>query len=328
MQLMKTKFLHPLGRWQKGSGLETKSLRITLRVSQTQNITAARADVINVVDHNEPLKEQVKNAEDIVREQETTISALQKDLSSLMSACGVAARELQLEVKNDLLELVQFQENDNGGEIESTEDPLLVQERGHEKEAELSTLHDKLLVQGREAKENLIPASDTRALFDKINGIQQQIEVLSYGQKELNSTLAGKDREIQGLKEAAEATELELVKAKTELSKLISGLEKLLVILAGNDPVVDPNFSESGALLQALERKMTSLLLESESSKSRAQEFGLKLAGSEKLVDKLSSKVKEFEDKLQSLISFTKGAYSKCREHLLHQRLKIRAPWG
>lgn len=141
------------------------------------------------------------------------------------------------------------------------------------------------------------------AIVDSVTEMQQQIEVLSYGQKELNSTLAGKDREIQGLREAAEAkstTELELMKAKTELSKLISGLEKLLVILAGNDPDVDPNFSESGALLQALERKIASLLLESESSKSRAQELGLKLAGSEKLVDKLSSKVKEFEDKLQS----------------------------
>lgn len=186
-----------------------------------------------------------------------------------------------------------------------------------------------------EAKENLIPASDMRALFDKINGIEvpstdqvdeldpqspydvkklfaivdsvsemrQQIDLLSYEQKELNSTLAEKDLEIQGLKEAAEAdstTELELVKANNELSKVISGLEKLLGILAGNDPVVDPDFSESWTLLQALERKITSLLLESESSKSRAQELALKLVGSEKLVDKLSLKIRDFEDKLQS----------------------------
>lgn len=192
-----------------------------------------------------------------------------------------------------------------------------------------------LLLRVAEAKENIIPASDMRALFDKINGMevslvdsvneidpqspydvkklfaivdsvtemQHQIDLLSYGQRELNSTLAEKDLEIQGLKEAAQAkstTELELVKTRTELSNLISGLEKLLGILGGNDPVVDSSFSESWTLLQALERKITSLLLESESSKSRAQELGLKLAGSEKMVDKLSFKVKEFEDKLQS----------------------------
>ncbi|XP_010478016.1 PREDICTED: myosin-1 isoform X1 [Camelina sativa] len=416
----------------------------TLVAVLMQNITAARADVINVLGHNESLKEQVKSVEDIVREQETTISALQKDLSSLMSACGAAARELQLEVKNDLLDLVQFQENENGGVIESTEHlqelhvsecaqrvkelssaagkacttlklfettnkaaavvirdmenrlkeasvalEKVVLERDlnqtkvlsseakvesmeelcqdlklqlenlrakeeiwHEKEVELSTLHDKLLGQEQEAKETLIPASDMRALFEKVNGIevpsvdpvneldprspydvkklfaivdsvtemQHQIDVLAYEQKELNSTLAEKDLEIQGLKEAAEAdstTELELAKAKTELSKLISGLEKLLGILAGNDPFVDPNLSESWTLVQALERKITSLLLESESSKSRAQELGLKLASSEKLVDKLSLKVKEFEDKLQS---------KAIQPDIVHERSIFEAP--
>ncbi|CAL9216389.1 unnamed protein product [Arabidopsis halleri] len=419
----------------------------TLIAAVMQNMTAARADVINIVVHNASLEEQVRSVEEIVREQENTISALQKDLSSLMSACGAAARELQLEVKNNLLELVQFQENENGGETELAEDPQelhvsecaqrvkelssaaekacatlklfettnnaaaavirdmenrlteasvalekvvlerdlnqtkvtkvssseakvesleelcqdlklqlenlrVKEEKWHEKEVELSTLYDKLLVQEQEAKGNLILASDMRDLFDKINGVevpsvdlvngldpqspydvkklfaivdsvtemQHQIDILSYGQKELNSTLAEKDLEIQGLKKAAEAestTELELVKAKTELSKLISGLEKLLGILAGNDPVVDPNYSESWTLVQALEKKITSLLLESESSKSRAQELGLKLAGSEKIVDKLSIKVKEFEDKLQS---------KAIQPDIVHERSIFEAP--
>ncbi|XP_024009020.1 thyroid receptor-interacting protein 11 [Eutrema salsugineum] len=407
---------------------ESFSTSIDTRIATLmENMTAARADVINAMGHNESLKEQVRSAEDIVREQENTISALQKDLSSLMSVCGEASSKLHVEVKNDLLELIQVQETDNGGETVLTERPQELhvsecalrvkelssatekacttlklfettsnaaavvirdmenrlkeasvaldkvalerdlnqtkvlsseakvasteafcedlklqlenlkaeEEKWHEKEVELSTLSDKLLVQEQEAKENPISVSDMRALFDKINGIevpsvdqvneldpqspydvkklfaivdsvtemQHQIDLLSYGQKELKSTVAAKDLEIQGLKEAAEAesiTELELVKANNEMSKLISGLEKLLGVLAGNDPVVDLDFSESWTLLQALERKITSLLLESESSKSRAQELGLKLVGSEKLVDKLSLKVKEFEDKLQS----------------------------
>ncbi|XP_056847558.1 trans-Golgi network-localized SYP41-interacting protein 1 isoform X2 [Raphanus sativus] len=424
----------------EGVKLKNKILEKNFEVSSTsidtlfaalmENMTAARADVINVKGHNESLKEEVRSGEEIVREQEKTIAALETDLSALMSVCGEAARELQLEVKNDLLELVQFQENDNGGgETESTEHPQEIlhvsecargakelssatekacttlklfettsnaaavlirdmeerlkeastalekvvlerdlnqtkvssseakvestealcqdlklqlenlkaeEEKWHEKEVELSRLYDKLQIQEQEAKENLIPASDMRALFDKINGIemppsvdqangldpqrpydvkkllaivdsvtkmQHQIDLLSHGQKDLNSTLAEKDLEIQGLKEAAEAkdtTELELVKANKELSKLISGFEKLLGMLAGNDPAVDLDFSESWTLLQALERKIASLLLESESSKSRAQELGLKLVSSEKLVEKLAIKVEEFEDKLQS----------------------------
>ncbi|KAG5390468.1 hypothetical protein IGI04_032009 [Brassica rapa subsp. trilocularis] len=412
----------------------------TLIAALMENMTAARADVINVKGHNESLQEQVRSAEDILREKENTIAALETDLSSLMSVCGEAASELQLEVKNNLLELVQLQENDNGGETESTEHPqelldvsecsrrakelssatekacgtlklfertsnaaaVLIrdmegrlkeastalekvvlerdlnqtevssyvakvestealcqdlklqlenlkaeEEKWHEKEVELSTLYDKL--QEQEAKESLIPASDIHALFDKINGIempsvdqtneldpqspydvkklfavvdsvtkmQHQIDLLSYEQKELNSTLAEKDLEIQGLKEVTEAkstTEQELVKANKELSKLISGLEKLL----GNDPVVDLDFSESWTLLQALEKKIASLLLESESSKSKAQELGLKLVSSEKLVEKLSLKVKEFEDKLQS-----KAVQS---DVIVHERSIFEAP--
>ncbi|CDY27592.1 BnaA09g28150D [Brassica napus] len=412
--------------FEKNFGVFSTSID-TLTAALMENMTASRDDVMKVMSHNESLKEQVRIAEDIVREQENTISALQKDLSSLMSVCGEATSKLQSEVKNDLLEVVQFQESHNGSGTELTEHPqenhgsecarsvkelssatkkacttlklfettstaaavvirdmenrlketsaalekvvverdlnqtkvssseakvestealcqdLKLQleiykaeeEKWHEKEVELSTLYDKLLVQEQESKEKLIPASDMRALFDKIGGIdmpsvdqvnglepqspydvkklhaivdsvsemQHQIDLLSYGQNELNSTLAEKDLEIQGLKEAAEAkstTELELVKTKNELSKLISGLEKLLGILAGNDPVVDSDFSESWTVLQALERKVASLLLESESSKSRAQELGLKLVSSEKLVEKLSLKVKELDDKLQS----------------------------
>lgn len=95
----------------------------TLIGALMENLIAARADVINFLGHNESLKEQVRSAEDIVRKQENKISALQKDMSSLMSVCGEATSELQLEVKNDLLELVQVQDNENGGETESTEHP-------------------------------------------------------------------------------------------------------------------------------------------------------------------------------------------------------------
>ena len=108
--------------FEKNFGVFSTSID-TLTAALMENMTASRDDVMKVMSHNESLKEQVRIAEDIVREQENTISALQKDLSSLMSVCGEATSKLQSEVKNDLLEVVQFQESHNGSGTELTEHP-------------------------------------------------------------------------------------------------------------------------------------------------------------------------------------------------------------
>ncbi|XP_010556184.1 PREDICTED: myosin-11 isoform X2 [Tarenaya hassleriana] len=395
--------------------------------SLLKSLTAARDDVINVLTDHESLKENMRSTEIIIREQENTMSTLQDSVSALLSACGEAVRDLQLEPKNNLLDfgnfaMPQFQEIETGDEnvqmellqglqdgkcidrvrelssatakarttikrFETTSNGAVVliqemetklketslalekaveerdsnrdkvlsleadaesmeafcrelkhqledlkseEEKWHEKEKELSSLYDKLMVKEQEAKDTLISAADIRALFDKMNGIempsadpqypydvkklfymidcvsdmQHQIDLLTYEKNELESSLQEKTCEILSLKEATEAqstTGTELEKAKTELSLLISGLDKLLAILAGKDPLVDPKSAESPwTLLQALEKQVTSLLLLAESSKSKAQELGVKFAGSQKLVDELTSKVEALEDELQN----------------------------
>ncbi|XP_050276389.1 trans-Golgi network-localized SYP41-interacting protein 1 [Quercus robur] len=66
--------------------------------------------VVFVLDHIESLKQKSKNLEMIQQEQETTIAMLENDVATLLSACADATRELQIEVKNNLLELISVPE--------------------------------------------------------------------------------------------------------------------------------------------------------------------------------------------------------------------------
>ncbi|KAL0004423.1 hypothetical protein SO802_011984 [Lithocarpus litseifolius] len=67
-------------------------------------------DVVFVLEHIESLKQKSKNLEMIQQEQETTIAMLENDVVTLLSACTDATRELQIEVKNNLLELISVPE--------------------------------------------------------------------------------------------------------------------------------------------------------------------------------------------------------------------------
>ncbi|KAK7842504.1 hypothetical protein CFP56_013697 [Quercus suber] len=66
--------------------------------------------VVFVLEHIESLKQKSKNLEMIQQEQETTIAMLENDVATLLSACTDATRELQIEVKNNLLELISVPE--------------------------------------------------------------------------------------------------------------------------------------------------------------------------------------------------------------------------
>ena len=61
--------------------------------------------VVFVLEHVDTLKQKSKNLEMFQQEHETTIAMLENDVTTLLSACTDATRELQFEVKNNLLEL-------------------------------------------------------------------------------------------------------------------------------------------------------------------------------------------------------------------------------
>jgi hypothetical protein len=122
----------------------------------------------------------------------------------------------------------------------------------------------------------------------------------------MQSILETKAVEIKELKE--EVKELNRHRedskvVKNELSELTSVLEKIIDILEASDWVVDRKSKDVRELLPPLEKHILSILSESENSKSKAQELGINLVGSQKVIDELTTKVKLLEESIQDRIS-------------------------
>ncbi|KAI5352155.1 hypothetical protein L3X38_005046 [Prunus dulcis] len=438
-----------------------------------RKLKAIRDEIVTVVEHTESFKQKANNLEIYKQEQENTIAILENDLKSLLSACTDATRELQFEVKNNLLELSSVPELEDirhylspergviageGTEIheqaldgskygktaemlsvsirkvkalikqfESTsevaastiedlqnkltearsssekameerdlgknriskldadiealqnklakatttsekameerelgqnriskldadiealqnscskltlrlEDYQAKEDKFKEKEAEAQILYNTLLMKEQEAEDSLLSASEIKTLFDKIRGIeipmpesevgnlelhdsahvkklfyvldniinlQNQINFLAHEKEELQSTLGTRMLEIGQLKEEVEHYDRDrkdTEKMKSELSVVIYSLEKIIDMSGGNDLVGDQKSSGVMGLLSVLEKQVMALQLESENSKSKAQELGTKLVESQKFVEELSTKVNVLQDSHQ-----------------------------
>lgn len=187
-----------------------------------------------------------------------------------------------------------------------------------------------------EAEEPLMSASQLRSLFEKIDRIEisfansevgdmephssvyvkklfyivdnvtelhNQINTLSRDKEKLQSILSTQSLEIEHLKEETEVytgNRQEFQEMKNEMSELMFGLEKLVDKMGGKGFVVEQTSSVGQKLLPSLEKWVVALLSEVENSKSKAQEVGTELLGSQKVIDDLSSKIKLLEDSLQS----------------------------
>ncbi|XP_068332278.1 trans-Golgi network-localized SYP41-interacting protein 1-like [Pyrus communis] len=209
------------------------------------------------------------------------------------------------------------------------EDYQSQEDKFNEKEVEVLSLRNALSMKEQEAEDSLLSASEIKTLFDKIGRIeipeshggdlephnsahvkklfyvidnitdhQYRINLLSYENEELQSTLGTRNLEIEQLKEEAESYDRDRqdrVKMKNELSVLIYSLEKIIDMSGGSDLVVDQKSSGVTGLLSVLEKQVRALQLESESSKSKAQELGTKLDESQKVVEELSTKVNSLQ---------------------------------
>ncbi|RZB50107.1 myosin-11-like isoform X2 [Glycine soja] len=238
------------------------------------------------------------------------VSQLESDIQSLQSACS--------ELKDKL------------------EDYHALEEKLEEKEAEISSMHNALLAK---EENSLFPASQMRDLFDKIDRIKipiveskeddlephtsapmrklfyiidsvprlhDQINSLSHDKEKLQSILETRDLDIKDLKD--EVKQLNRIcedskMIKNELSELTYVLEKIMDILGAGEWVVDRKSKGSKELIPALEKHIIAILSESENSKSKAQELDIKLVGSQKVIDELTTKVKLLEDSLQDRTS-------------------------
>lgn len=136
-------------------------------------------------------------------------------------------------------------------------------------------------------------------VIDCVTELQHQMNLLSHEKEELQSTLATQVFEMEHLRNDKQDSE----KLKNDLYELELSLEKIIQKLGGNDLVGDKKSAGVMELLTVLEKLAMDIILESENSKSEAQELGAKLLGGQKVVDELSTKVKLLEDSIHARAS-------------------------
>lgn len=136
-------------------------------------------------------------------------------------------------------------------------------------------------------------------VIDYVTKLQHQMNILSRDKEELQSTLATQVFEIEYLRNDKQDSE----KLKKDLYELELSLEKIVQRLGGSDLVGDKKSAGVTPLLTLLEKLVMGITLESENSKSKAQELGAKLIVSQKIVDELSSRLKVLEDSIHARAS-------------------------
>ncbi|XP_058195145.1 trans-Golgi network-localized SYP41-interacting protein 1-like [Rhododendron vialii] len=205
----------------------------------------------------------------------------------------------------------------------------------NDKEAEILSLRNALSTKEKEAEEAFMSASQVKSLYDKVNDLEvpfaefkvgdtdfhnsdhakklfyiidvvtpmmHHMNSLSHEKEELQATLVKQVQEIEHLKEKVEQQNLDkqdYENMKNELFELEFTLESIIQKLGGNDLVEDPKTIGVKEFIPVLEKLVMAVILESENSKSKAQELSAKLLGSQKVVDELSNKVKFLEDSKQ-----------------------------
>ncbi|MFQ6629687.1 hypothetical protein Gotur_006546 [Gossypium turneri] len=308
-----------------GRGMAQQDIGGNRYIQTAEKLLAATREVQSLVKFYETTNKAVA----------TIVHNLQKDLEDTRRASEKAIEERDV-CQSRVFKLesdVEALEESYREVTHKVDDYQAKEDIWKEKEAELLSLYNNMSMKEKEAKEPLLSATQLRTLLDKLSVIeiplvesedlephsstevkklfsiinsfaelQNQINLLSYEKEELQSMLSQQSFEIEHLKEEIERhvrNKPELEVMKMELSEATFGLEKIIVGLGGKELIGSPNSVGMRALLPVLEKQVNALLLEAESSKSRAQELGTKLLGSQNAVDELSTKVKLLEDSLQ-----------------------------
>nr|KJB31042.1 hypothetical protein B456_005G173600 [Gossypium raimondii] len=316
--------LHPGGEFV-GRDMAQQDIGGNRYIQTAEKLLAATREVQSLVKFYETTNKAVA----------TIVHNLQKDLEDTRRASEKAIEERDV-CQSRVFKLesdVEALEESYREVTHKVDDYQAKEDIWKEKEAELLSLYNNMSMKEKEAKDPLLSATQLRTLLDKLSVIeiplvesedlephsstevkklfsiinsfaelQNQINLLSYEKEELQSMLSQQSFEIEHLKEEIERhvrNKPELEVMKMELSEATFGLEKIIVGLGGKELIGNPISVGMRALLPVLEKQVNALLLEAESSKSRAQELGTKLLGSQNAVDELSTKVKLLEDSLQ-----------------------------
>ncbi|KAI5406210.1 trans-Golgi network-localized SYP41-interacting protein 1 isoform X1 [Lathyrus oleraceus] len=266
---------------------------------------------------------------------DTTVRDLQAKLNETTVAFELATEEKDFN-KNRVLQLesdIQSLEIACSELKDKVEGYHVLEEKLKEKEEEISSMHSALVA--KEEESSILSASQLKDIFDKLDRIDipivesgddlelhtsdpvkklsyiidsvtrlhHEINSLSHDKKEMQTILDTKVLEINDLEEEVKQLNRHCEDSKmvkSELFELTSVLEKIIDILGANDDwVVDRKSKGVRELLPALEKHIIAIISESENSKSKAQELGIKLVGSQKVIDELTTKIKLLEDSIQ-----------------------------
>lgn len=308
-----------------------------LIASLSKKLVVTRDEFLVVSEQMKAVKKHMNDMEmdKLAQEQymDTMVVNLQNDLKESRTAFEKAVEErniyqsrvCKLEADLEALEILCSEMRHKLGEHQAEK------RKWQERETELMSLYSHLKNQ-KETEDPLLSAFQLKSLFKKIDGIkipftefevdeleaqdpdhvkklfyivdcvgglQREMASVSRNNELQQSIIKDQAIEIEHLKE--EASEYIIYKQDYEKLRhnLAKGLENIIKNLAGNEVVGTLKTADVMEQLPLLEKLVTAIILESENSKSKAQELDTKILKTQEVVDELSSKVKFFEESKQ-----------------------------
>jgi predicted RNase H-like nuclease (RuvC/YqgF family) len=198
-----------------------------------RKLQAVEDGVVAIVEHIESSKQKTKNLEMYKQEQETTISMLEDDVKTLLSLCTDATRELQFQVKNNLLELSYVPELERLNHsliLEMTEsdgDASIVMQQGVDGRKHLEAAN-KLLLATRKAQALIKQFESTSNMaVATIEELQNKLKESRKGfekameERDLNQNMVSKmEADVEVLQNSCSELRLKLEDYQTKEDKL------------------------------------------------------------------------------------------------------------
>ncbi|XP_031474307.1 trans-Golgi network-localized SYP41-interacting protein 1 isoform X2 [Nymphaea colorata] len=135
-------------------------------------------------------------------------------------------------------------------------------------------------------------------LLDYFPKLQKMVSTCINEEKELKAVLAAQNHDLAHLKQEYEqliSNNEDMARKTSDLTDLMSGMEKIIQKLGGNDILLDKKQAGAKSLLQILEGMIRTLIVDNDNSKITSQEMDAKLQSLEMKIDDLSAKNKLLE---------------------------------
>ncbi|KVI05767.1 hypothetical protein Ccrd_015952 [Cynara cardunculus var. scolymus] len=313
--------------------LEAIRNTVPFMVQQTkalqEKLKSMQLDMSTTIEELKGELEKSKSLNDIAEEENDALQRRVFELETELEASGNMCNEMSFKLEDYQAKEDKWKEREAELSVQSTR----FQERVFKLETELK---ESVKDYEGDAPNALLSASQIKALFDKIDGIAipfpnlvvgnihpqdsdpvkklfyivdsvnellDQMTLLSHAKEELRSTLSKQALEVEHLKgefKEAMKDKQEAEKTGRVLFDLSIGLQSIIQKLGGDESVGVKKSADVAGLLPVLERLVQGIVLDSDNSRSKAQDLSAKLLETQKVAEELASKVKLLEDFIQN----------------------------